>query len=313
MTFASFLNHFQLKAEYSPTGYLIIIHNIPISFNIHQGQINGTIAYKNHLAADAIVSCRWMKPEHQWSPAQSSAHHLLGINTADNANALIRGGVKVVHHKAPAMKLLMEPRHCAKCQAYDGLHFAKDCPLKHDTCAKCAGQHRSISCKVTNPLFFKCANCNEPGHTAYNKACPSFKNIITLYNKIYPGNRFIYFPTLDPWTWQKIGDPIPAPHVHKLPTHPDVPTAVPPFQTASTLLAEQMNRANTTSIPQHDVSRSRPPPPVSAREHPNTGGNAAREVPTPLSSSNLTTSTAVPPNSGIQTQSLPGTKPSTRH
>ena len=66
LIFSSFLNHFQLKAEYSPTGYLIVIHNLPISFNITQGHINGAITYDNHLNADAIVSCRWIN----WSTAE---------------------------------------------------------------------------------------------------------------------------------------------------------------------------------------------------------------------------------------------------
>ena len=47
----------------------------------------------------------------------------------------------------------------------------------------------------------------EPGHAAYNKVCPKYLEMLLLYKHWYPSNRFKYFPTAEPWTWQREGEP----------------------------------------------------------------------------------------------------------
>jgi hypothetical protein len=64
-------------------------------------------------------------------------------------------------------------KRCNKCQLFG--HYAKDCTSQETYCAKCAGNHESVSCSTSGK---KCINCvrsdaDQVDHHAYDLSCPA--------------------------------------------------------------------------------------------------------------------------------------------
>ena len=81
-----------------------------------------------------------------------------------------------VHNVSLEVKPFVEaPRRCYKCQKFG--HTKTRCSSKNEICAKCAGDHVDRDCKATT---FKCANCKDGQHQAFDKKCPKYVEIKSL-------------------------------------------------------------------------------------------------------------------------------------
>ncbi|KAJ7780706.1 hypothetical protein DFH07DRAFT_690986, partial [Mycena maculata] len=88
----------------------------------------------------------------------------------------------------------------AKCQRFDG-HLAHACKSAVDVCGRCAANHRTGDCPVTDSGIFKCSNCNVEGHGAVDRRCPVFLQEQQRRRARDPTADYRYFPTKEPWTW----------------------------------------------------------------------------------------------------------------
>lgn len=73
---------------------------------------------------------------------------------------------------------------CFKCQGYG--HIGKVCRERKMTCGRCAGEHKTETCK-TEQEEVACQNCRKEGrasdHPAYWRGCPIYKRAEERYSK----------------------------------------------------------------------------------------------------------------------------------
>ena len=82
-----------------------------------------------------------------------------------------------------------------------------DCKSTTDVCANCAGAHPTTDCATKdNPSQHRCANCDEEGHPAYARDCPTLEMERDKKNARTPTAGYKYFPTSDPTTWEKTAE-----------------------------------------------------------------------------------------------------------
>ena len=90
-----------------------------------------------------------------------------------------------------------------KCQSFEGSHFARDCTKLVDTCGTCAGNHRTKDCEVTSLDQRFCANCQEPGHGAWDRECPVYVAKAKKYQSHIADTCYRFYPEReDPTTWE---------------------------------------------------------------------------------------------------------------
>ncbi|KAG1729342.1 uncharacterized protein EDB91DRAFT_1004724, partial [Suillus paluster] len=105
---------------------------------------------------------------------QQTAHTIFTFNSREGTNQAIKFGLSVVRKKVYDRKLLPEPTRCLKCHSFDGNHVVAECPKEQDTCGTCRAQHQTTECRVDNPEFFYCLNCDIHGHASWSRECPTF-------------------------------------------------------------------------------------------------------------------------------------------
>ncbi|KII88883.1 hypothetical protein PLICRDRAFT_82729, partial [Plicaturopsis crispa FD-325 SS-3] len=133
------------------------------------------------------------------TPSQRTAHLIVTFANPEAANHAMWAGLFIERKKVHARKLQQEPKRCLKCQSLAG-HMAAECSLAHDVCGSCGGNHRTNGCNNgANQL--RCINCNERGHAAWDRSCPTFLAKARAFRGRHPENKYRYFPTDDPVTW----------------------------------------------------------------------------------------------------------------
>ena len=164
----------------------------------------------NGLKPGEVLSARWIKPAHRRTEGQIVGHAILGFTQLTGANAVIRGGLIIVGKRVWARKLLQEPRRCLKCQKMGTSHIATECKQDKETCGSCGNDHHTAECTITDPFQYSCVNCNEKGHAAWDRQCPSFIKSNAAFNARHPENGYRYFPTaMDPTSWEQLPGHIP--------------------------------------------------------------------------------------------------------
>jgi hypothetical protein len=68
-------------------------------------------------------------------------------------------------------------------------------------CGRCAANHRTGDCPVTDSGTFACSNCKVSGHGAVDRACPVFQREQERRRARDPTAGYRYIPTNDPRTW----------------------------------------------------------------------------------------------------------------
>jgi len=215
---------------------------VPISFNPSQRENLTNLERENGWKEGSVLTARWIKPLERRTKDQHVAHILATIGDPQTANAILRDGFVMDQMKLQAKKNKREPLRCAKCQHYG--HFARDCIANKDTCAKCAGEHRTTDCDGRGGLH--CVPCGG-NHASWDRDCPSYESKVAKFNNRYLENNMPYFPTDEAWT-QELS---PA-EQKKSPTMRNKPTQQepnPPPQTQrGTQNSEQRYRQSTLNM-----------------------------------------------------------------
>ncbi|KAG2064527.1 hypothetical protein BDR04DRAFT_936911, partial [Suillus decipiens] len=129
------------------------------------------------------------------------AHVVMIFTSKKSANHTIKFGLMVDSKKVYGRKLLPKPTRCLKCHSFDGTHIATECPQEHDTCRTCREHHCTNTCEIKDPIQYQCINCNEKGHTAWSRECPTFVQKWEAHRRRHDKARYIFFPTEDLLTW----------------------------------------------------------------------------------------------------------------
>ena len=225
-TVQEFAKQFNTYVLHSPAGFAIIVENVPTTYEPRYPEGARLLEELNRLPVGSIISYRWIKPLEWRYDRQASAHLICALDMADTANDVIDDGIKIEEHHSTARKLLIEPRRCAKCQRHTNGHMAADCKELHDTCANCAGWHRTSTCKEKDPRNYRCANCismkqQDINHAAWDKQCPIYERRKAWLDLWFPGNKYKYYPTTDPKMWERLDQPAPTRTAHQLPHRPE--------------------------------------------------------------------------------------------
>ncbi|KAI0337730.1 hypothetical protein BDW22DRAFT_1311212, partial [Trametopsis cervina] len=122
------------------------------------------------------------------------------------ANRIIREGIVICGKMLQVRKSLPDPRRCLKCQQIGVRHLAAQCTAPHSTCGTCGKtDHMTNQCNETDKRRFRCVNCNETGHGAWDRMCPHFIRKKQETMERVKESQYRYFPTAgDPSTWEII-------------------------------------------------------------------------------------------------------------
>ncbi|CAK5279174.1 unnamed protein product [Mycena citricolor] len=205
-TMKRFLEAFGGMVKHAKRYHMVIIQFVPVTFDPESTDELRDIETNNGLPPNAIGHARYVKPRERHSPNQRFAHVIMGTDTKDQANRILKHGICIEGKKVYARKLLTEPTRCMKCQLYNTGHMARDCPLTRDICARCAGEHRTSDCTKGDDKR-ECANCKtkgrpHKGHGAADRSCPTFTDHLQASLQRNPDAKYRYYPVEDdPSSW----------------------------------------------------------------------------------------------------------------
>ncbi|TDL13811.1 hypothetical protein BD410DRAFT_704868, partial [Rickenella mellea] len=200
----AFLESFGGTSIIKDRTYTIIAEFVPVTLDLENANACAEIEKDNNLPPLSILSAKWIKPVHRRSQTQVTAHLIIALNTPETANHFLRNGAYIKGKKIWACKLLQEPKRCLKCQRVGSDHLANDCKLEHDICGNCGEKHRTNTCTTLDPNHYYCVNCKHHGHAAWDRLCPKFMEISTCFLARNPTNKYRFFPTNSPDTWEQI-------------------------------------------------------------------------------------------------------------
>ena len=188
--------------------YYVIAEFVPTTFEANSSYAHARVEEDSGLYSNTIAYSKYIKPAHLRTSNQKVAHVIYGFNSRNGANLAIEWGMFVEGKHVNVRKMLTEPRRCLKCQKFG--HYVPDCKATNDICARCGEQHRTSQCTITDTTNFCCTNCTgtgAKGHGAADRDCAAFKAETEKIQKRIPENKYKYFPTELPRTWQLLNEP----------------------------------------------------------------------------------------------------------
>lgn len=191
--------------------YEVVVDWVPVSFEVDQPDALKRVEQSNGLGDSAIREVVWIKPLHLRSKGQRTAIAVFRPATHENANLVIENGLFVEGKKVWGRKQTQEPQRCLKCQCF-GEHKAAKCASIHEVCSRCGKHHRTSSCSETAKDMWECSNCKSlgngkhKGHGAADRRCPVFLARVAKMNKSRQENKYRFFCTDDPATWETNND-----------------------------------------------------------------------------------------------------------
>ena len=203
----AFMAHFDGTSNMRNKLHYVIAEFVPTTFDAGSSFAHAKVEEDNMMEQDAIAFSRYIKPAHLRSTNQRVAHVTLGFNDRETANTAIQIGMFIEGKHVSIRKTLTEPRRCLKCQKFG--HYANDCKVEVDTCARCGGHHQTTQCVITDSNLFCCTNCtgtNAKGHSAADRNCPAFNAEREKIQERIPENKYKYFPTSLPSTWRLLNE-----------------------------------------------------------------------------------------------------------
>jgi hypothetical protein len=199
--------------------HYVIAEFVPVTFDTGSSFAHAKLEQDNILGLDSIAYSKYIKPPHLRPNNQRVAHVILGFTNREDANTAITTGMFIEGKHANVCKMLTKPKRCLKCQKYG--HHVSDCKATGDTCARCVEHHHMAQCTDNNTDLYHCANCTDneaTGHGAVDRECMIFKAQCQKIQDRIPENKYKFFPTSAPQTWQLLNEPEPYPE-HPQPTH----------------------------------------------------------------------------------------------
>jgi hypothetical protein len=126
-----------------PVLFEVMVKYVSVSINIDSQEFLRQESFD-------IWSARWLKKPENRHDSQKVAFLVLGITSSEAANTFLdRGRVFIQNEMLQVERPSSSPRRCLKCQKLDTAHMAATCKSPHDICGRCAGQHRTTTCKET--------------------------------------------------------------------------------------------------------------------------------------------------------------------
>lgn len=204
---AAFLAKMGSTVDFKGQTYEVVVDWVPVSFAVEDPLAWKSVERSNDLRESAIQEVNWIKPTHLRTDGQRTAIAIFRLATREDANQVIEHGLYVEGKKVWGRKQVQEPKRCLKCQCF-GEHRAAKCASIHDVCGRCGRQHRTSSCDENAKDKWECSNCKamgnstHKGHGAADRRCPIFLSRVSRMNNTRQENRYKYFCTTDPATWE---------------------------------------------------------------------------------------------------------------
>lgn len=204
---SGFLAKMGSTVDFKMQTYEVVVDWVPVSFEVEQPAAWKSVERSNNLRESAIQEATWIKPIHLRSEGQRTAIAIFRMATREDANQIIEHGLYVEGKKVWGRKQAQEPKRCLKCQCF-GEHKAAKCASIHEVCGRCSKQHRTSSCEENSKDRWECSNCkaagngNHKGHGAADRRCPIFLNRVERMYTTRQENRYKFFCTNDPATWE---------------------------------------------------------------------------------------------------------------
>jgi hypothetical protein len=153
----------------------VVVHGVPkTAFNPRQKNFNAEAAIKELEKRNPTVKVLRVTPllRKPKNPNASTQSVVIITEDRNHADHLIVHGTKVDDSERGLTTQRHMPQHqltqCYKCQGYR--HRSSRC-TREQRCGKCAGDHSTTECRVTDPHQHKCAMCGG-NHTAWSDSCP---------------------------------------------------------------------------------------------------------------------------------------------
>ncbi|KAH9852663.1 hypothetical protein C2E23DRAFT_868502 [Lenzites betulinus] len=189
-----------MAAQVVERTYRLVAERVPVSFDPRDAAALRAVEAAHTLKTGALGRAEWIKPMERRFPGQRTAHLMLTVTGIEQANIALKG-LFIAGRRILVRRDIDEPKRCARCQAYGG-HFARDCKAPHDVCANCAAGHPTSQCQVAaDPYKYRCANCEEDGHAAWDRACPALRTRVSAQVNRKADSGFRFFVTNAPDTW----------------------------------------------------------------------------------------------------------------
>lgn len=201
-----FNEHFSGTSKVMARTFPLILQFVPIFADITTEDELRQIEAINELPPNSLQEGRWLKNPTKRKPNQTYAHAQVGSTDIDTANKIIREGITIHGKHVNAKKPDMEIPRCTKCQQRTW-HKAQDCKAETDICARCAEEHRTETCTVSNTTAFRCAVCKRTGHGAASNECPDYQEKLNKVKSRANNHRYIFYPAEHPWTWVTNDEP----------------------------------------------------------------------------------------------------------
>ncbi|KAI0642047.1 hypothetical protein C8Q79DRAFT_888378, partial [Trametes meyenii] len=189
-----------MTAQVIERTYKLVAERVPVAFDPRDERLLRAAEEAHNLKRGAITQAICIKPVERRSPGQRTAFLMLTVQGVEQANTALKG-LTLAGRRVLVRRDVNEPKRCARCQSYSG-HFARDCKAPCEVCATCAGAHSTSQCNVTGePRHYRCANCKQDGHAAWDRECPTLRARVSndIYQRADSGFRF--FVTGAPETW----------------------------------------------------------------------------------------------------------------
>jgi hypothetical protein len=185
---------------YRPRSIQLIAEMVPVEMRVEDAGTWRVVEGESGLTTGVIVSARWVKALERRAQNQKVAHLKVEFLDAEAANHAIDYGLYWQGRNFCIRKNDEEPQRCMKCQKFDA-HLAYACKSAVDVCGRCAENHRTVNCPVTDSGLKRCSNCKVSGHAAVDRTCPFFQKEVQRKRARDPTMGYHYVPTADPKTW----------------------------------------------------------------------------------------------------------------
>lgn len=191
--------------------YNTIARFVPTTFQVENEEMYREAEMLSELPDDAVEMARWIKPVERCLPGQKHTHLIISFAGPESANGAIAYGMTIEGKQIQLEKLAKEVKRCNRCMKLNVNHIARDCPSPHPICGKCVDKHTTDEC-ICSEDTFKCPNCQQEGHTAFDRNCPKYIEENIKINDQTPENDYIFFVTEDPAMHVRYSDRyVPAP------------------------------------------------------------------------------------------------------
>jgi hypothetical protein len=193
---------FHPDAFFRERTFPLIARFVPVDWTPEDPDSLRDLEAAHDIAANSIREATWIKNPTRRSAGQDVAHIKISCTTPESANTLLTSAVWIGGRQVTVTKDSKEPTRCNKCQKYG--HFAVDCKEEKDACGKCGKEHRTVGCTATETW---CVSCNTASHPSISRDCPQFSKRANSLYTANPEATLPYFPTDEPWTWERAPPP----------------------------------------------------------------------------------------------------------